>query len=169
MVKFSDSEICKSFVHKEKAKVIKYIEAMYNKNSKLNNIQNLKDRKLEACKESKLNPKDVDTIDVMEMKNEDVRKLVMYYLSIFQNSNQFHQLITDQQLFWSIQEIIVKPIEDVDEDSIMEKYKKRTALSETADNLAKRINRLYSEIYATDELKDEAKEFVRHIHRLLML
>lgn len=164
MLKFSEFDVCRNYVHKDKAKIIAYIEALYNKESALNNIQNLQDRKIAACQQVKLNPKDEYVISMMAMKEPVVNDLIFVYLSQFQNSNAFHQLCSDQQLFWSIQQVINKPMDTQDEDEVIEKYAKRAKLSETADEISKRINRLYSEIYSQEDSREKA---VAHITQML--
>lgn len=164
-MKFIDFDVCKDFINKDKTKIIRYIELVYNKESILNGIQNLKERKNEACRQAKLDLGDSSTKKIMNLRNEEVNTLIFHYLSIFQNSNSFHQLCTDQQLFWSIQQILMKPIQTDDEDEIIEKYKKRGALSESADQIKMRINRLYSEIFFSEDFKEIALTQVRQMNR----
>jgi hypothetical protein len=165
MVKFSDFDVCKKFTHKDKAKILKYVELMYSKDSALNNIQNLKDRKTEACTQAKLNPKEKEMVEIMGMQNLIVNDLIFVYLSQFQSSNSYHQLCTDQQLYWSIQQLLMKPLEVDDEEELTARYEKRAKLSETSDSLIKRINRLYSEIYAIEEVREMAVSHVRQMLR----
>lgn len=136
---------------------------MYSQESPLNNIQNLQERKAEACKKAKLSPADDSVIDIMEMRNEETNELIFHYLSFYQNSNSFHQLCTDQQMFWNIQQALNKPVNCDDEDSIIAKYEKRTKLSEASDALKRRINALYGEIYKTKEVQDIAVTVVRQM------
>jgi len=157
-------DVCQRFAHKDKNKIFLFISLLYSKDSALNNIQNLSERKREAAQQAKLNLKDPEVIDMMDLQNEAVNKLIFAYLSSFQNSNSYHKLCSDQQLFWDIQSILMSPIKTQDEDEIMDKYKKRGDLSKTSDELLVRINRLYSEIYAHEEVKDMA---VMHVTQML--
>lgn len=165
MIKFSDMDVCQRFVSKDKNKILSYIERLYAKESPLNNIQNLSERKREAAQQAKLNLKDPEVIEIMDLQNDAVNKLIFAYLSSYQNSNSFHKLCSDQQLFWDIQSILMSPISTDDEDQLMEKYKKRGALSETSDDLLRRINRLYSEIYATEDVQEMAFTSIRQMLR----
>jgi hypothetical protein len=163
MAEFKDMEVCLSYKGKDKLKVIKYIELLYSKESPLNNIQNLGDRKVEACKQAKLNPHDTYVKEIMDLKNKDVFGLIFCYLSTFNNDNEFHLLMTDQQLLWSIQKILMTPVETEDEDELMDKYKKRAELSKTSDELSKRITRRLSEIYTQEDVREEATNFIRQM------
>lgn len=165
MAKFSDLDICQRFVNKDKAKIISYIELLYSKESTINSIQNLSERKREACKLSKLNPVDQEVISIMDLKHEEVNKLIFAYLSVYQSSNSYHKLCSDQQLFWDIQRILMSPAGTEDEDTLMAKYKKRGELSSTSDELLKRINRLYSEIYTQEDAIDLAVTNIRQMLR----
>ncbi len=164
-MKFSDFEACKNFVNKDKNKIIRYIEILYSKDSPLNSIQNLLERKREACKQAKLNPVDQESINIMDMKNKDVNNLVFTYLSLYQNNNLFTQLCQDQQLVWNIQQLLLSVPDISDEDKLGDIYKKRSALSDTSDGIIKRINRLYGEIYSSDEETTEMA--VAHVTQML--
>jgi len=165
MVKFSELDVCKRFVNKDKNKIIVYIENLYRKDSELNNIQNLSERKRAACEKAKLNPKDTEVLSIMDLQHEEVNKLIFAFLSTFQNSNSYHKLMSDQQLFWDIQKILMSPAGVDDEDELMSKYKKRGELSKTSDELLIRINRLYSEIFTEEETQDMAHTIVRQMMR----
>jgi len=165
MVKFSDFDVCQSFVHKDKAKILSYISLLYDRESSLNGIQNLSDRKREACSRAKLDARDPEIISIMDMQHEQVNKLIFAYLSQFQNSNAYHKLCSDQQLFWDIQKILMSPGGTDDEDKLMEKYKKRGDLSKTADQLLTTINKLFSEIYKDDDVQEVAATMMRQMLR----
>lgn len=164
MGKFSDLDVCQRFVHKDKNKILAYISFLYDRDSDLNNIQHLDERKREACLRSKLDFDDPEVKSIMEMKNDQVNKLIFDYLSIFQNNNSYHKLCTDQQMFWDIQKILMTSPTTTDEDELMKKYKSRGELSKTSDDILSRINRLYNEIYLYDEVKEVA---VSHVTQML--
>lgn len=165
MAKFSDFDVCNKFVHKDKAKIIFFISVLYSKDSALNNIQNISERKREACKQAKLNELDPEVIQIMDLQHTEVNKLIFEYLSIYQNSNKYHKLCADQQLFWDIQKILMSSGGTADEDELMDKYKKRGDLSKTSDELLSRINKYYSEIYASEEVQEMAVTHVRQMMR----
>lgn len=165
MVKFSDFKECREFRHPDKAKIIKYIELLYHKDSELNGIQNLMDRKMEACKNAKLNPSAEDIQNIMDMRDESVNFLIFLYLSQFQSSNEFHQLCMDQQLLWNIQQLLAMPVTSVDEDEIMKKYEKRTDLSKKATELITKINKGISEIYTSDDKTQDV--MISHVRQMM--
>ncbi|HTJ52610.1 MAG TPA: hypothetical protein VL443_24310 [Cyclobacteriaceae bacterium] len=133
---------------------------MYSKDSPLNNIQNLSERKRAACLQAKLSDKDPEMIKIMDLQHEEVNKLIFAYLAEFQNHNKYLKLCSDQQLFWDIQKILLSPIGVEDEDKIMEKYKKRGDLSKTADEVLTRINKLFSDIFAHEDTQEMAQTVI---------
>ena len=138
MKKFSDTDIAKAFQHREKNKVLAYIELMYGQKSELNKIQDLKERKKTAMSIAKLNPEDEAMQDVMEMKNDTVNDLIFYYRGMFQNSNQYDLLSSKQQLFWDVRKIISTPVneDDFKDGDMLEKK------NEITDGSFKRIKRI---------------------------
>lgn len=164
-MKFEDLEICKRFIHPEKKKILTYVGLLYSVESPLNGIQNLQERKLEACKQAKLDPKHIDVISIMELKHKQVNDIIFVYLSEYQHHNAYQQLCQDQQLFWNISQLLMKPLEVDDEDSLTSKYSNRMKLSEQADGLVKRIRRLYAEIYREEETQEMAETHVRQMLR----
>lgn len=124
---------------------------MYDQKSKLNKVQNLQERKEEAAKKAKMDITKKPIQDIMDMKNEDVNRLIFYYLSYFQHNNRFDLLMSDQQLFWNIQKILKDPIEDgLTKEQIVEEIDTRAALSKRGHEIQARIDYLYSEIYGGD-------------------
>jgi hypothetical protein len=94
--------------------------------------------------------------------------LIFHYLSYYQNSNAFQQLINDQVQFWNIQRILAKPVQledDQDEDKLVAKYKKRGELSELSDAIRKRINVLKAEIFKSEKTQEIAGAFIRQVLR----
>lgn len=160
MLRFSELEVCKQFRHKDKVKILVYIEKMFSKDSPLNSMQNLSDRKREACKLAKLNDRDPEVLEIMDLQNKEVNELIFIYLAEFQHSNKYLKLCSDQHLFWSIQKIIMSPIGTDDEDKIMSKYKSRGDLSKTSDDLLIRINRYFAEIFSNEETQEMAETII---------
>jgi hypothetical protein len=165
MQKFSDFDICKEFKHKDKNKIIKYIEVMYSKDSQLNEIQNLQDRKIKACKLAKLDPDTKYVKEIMRLENEEVRNIIVSYLSFYQNNNEFVQLIVDQQLLWGIHEALLSPPSIDANTDFSEIYKKRGAMSTLSDEITRRVNRAYTSLYATEEIKEAAHQMVSQMKR----
>jgi len=140
----------------KKEEIKRYIELMYNKNSDLNKIEDLKERKIQAAIKAKLDPNDPEVIKIMELKNEKVRGEIIEYLNRC-NSNAFVKLIGDQQLFWGLQQILMKPLEDeVDTNKLM-------TISERSEELVERIENGYKKIYLEQELADEGKKVIKMI------
>ena len=160
MLKFSEFDVCKNFVHKDKHKIITYIQLLYAKDSDLNNIQNLSERKREACRRAKLDEFSLDIVEIMDLQNKEINELIFTYLAEFQHHNKYIKLCSDQQLFWDIQKILLSPIGVEDEDTIMEKYQKRGVLSKTSDDVLTRINRLYAEIFHNEETQEMGETII---------
>ena len=136
---------------------------MYSEDSTLISISNLKERKLEAAKKAGLSPTDDFTIDVMELKNDDVNELIFHFQSYYQYDNAFQQLCTDQQLFWDIQEALAKRTDETDLAAILDSHAKKAKASEFSNDLRKRINALMSEIYKTEDEIEMAATFIPKI------
>lgn len=164
---FSEFEVCKKFKHKDKNKILLFIESLYNRKSPLNKIQDLGERKLAACEKAKLNPAEPWVIEIMELKNEVVSDLIEAYLGLYQNSNKYHKLISDQQLFLSMMRLISKPFDEetlADEELAEKKMKLRSSISDQADKLLIKIEHSLSEIYGSNEVIEMAE---MHIRKLL--
>lgn len=140
----------------KKEDIEKYIELMYSQKSTLNKIEDLSERKIQAATKAKLNPEDPEIKNIMELKNEKVRVKIINYLNK-NNSNLFVKLISDQQLFWNMQQRLMKPLEDEDDTS------KLMAISEKSEELVERIEKNYQKLYGQPELVEEAKNVIRMI------
>lgn len=140
----------------KKEDIEKYIELMYSQKSALNKIEDLNERKMQAVTKAKLNPEDPEIKNIMELKNEKVRVKIINYLNK-NNSNLFVKLISDQQLFWNMQQRLMKPLEDDDDTS------KLMAISEKSEELVERIEKNYQKLYGQSELVEEAKNVIRMI------
>ncbi len=151
MNKFSELPVVREYSHKDKSKLIKYIEIMYSKTSELNKIDNLTDRKKEACKRSGLMYD--EAADYITLKKDSpVANLVFQYLSYFCHSNKFHNLVANQQLFWRMQTIMMTNDEDLDQSIKM---------SKESEALLSRIQRQLSELYGANELVELAEMEIR--------
>ena len=151
MNKFSELPIVQEYQHKDKSKLIKYIEILYSKSSELNKIDNLNDRKREACKRSGL-VYDEGADYITLKKDSKMAHLVYCYLSYFCQSNKFHNLIANQQLFWRMQNIMMADDQDLDE---------AIKMSEKSEQLLSRIHRQLSEIFGSSDIIEIAEMEVR--------
>ncbi len=155
MVKsFRESDICKNFVAKNREKILDFIEALYDQKSPLNQIDNLDDRKLEACQIAKLNPKDDEVKAILALKNADVLELIFYYIEVCQNNNVYSSLMSRQQLFSNLQRDIMTATD----------VKKALDLSDRSDQLRDQIKSDYAELYEKvggKELVEKAQKMVR--------
>lgn len=165
---FKDFEIYKNFKNKDKEKIYLYLSAMYDQKSPLNAIQDLGEKKLEAALKSGLNPKDSYVKDIMDLKDKAFEELLFHYLSYYQFNNRFQLLITKQQLFWSMQRVMNRPLneDEEDEEVMRKKLNARYAISNDAKSLIDEIEYLKSEIYGTDDVKKMAE---MHVRKMLTL
>jgi len=154
MKKFSDFPVVKEYQHKEKPKILKYIELMYSKGSDLVKVEDMDERKKLACIKAGIKPDDHQ--DLVNLTKESAESnLVFIYLSYFQNNNKFHNLIASQQLLWRIHKIMMT----ADDSNIDQAIK----LGKESDSLCNRIDQLMSEIYGAQEVKEVAATEVRKI------
>jgi hypothetical protein len=97
----------------EKTKIVqRYIELVYNEKSQLNEIGDLAERKLEACRIAKLDENSKEAIAIMDMVNKDVNEQIIQYI-IANNSHEFALLIADQHLFADQIKQILDPMTDI--------------------------------------------------------
>lgn len=146
---FKSSELVKQFAHKDKDKIIQYVELMYSEKSELNQINDLTQRKRKAIEESGIT--DHDLIEsLVNLSNDDLNLIIFEYLTR-QNSNKYTQLCADQQLLWEMQQEILKPIEGDSKDERLKAVEYKDKVSIRSTDLLRRINQVYSEIYRNDE------------------
>lgn len=145
------SNYAKSFTHPEKEAVLKYIPLIYSKDSKLQKIENLEERKKQAAKQAGL-----EDLTILELKNKEVNKLIIDYLSEEFNL-KFTLLITKLELLWTLIKKLREPMED---GEIADQVKLKGVLDEMCDRLEASCTKLIAEIY-TSEMKDTAMEVVK--------
>lgn len=151
MNKFSELPVVREYQHKDKSKLIKYIEILYSKTSELNKVDDLSDRKKEACKRSGLTyDEEADYITLK--KDSPVAHLIYCYLSYFCHSNKFHNLVANQQLFWRMQNIMMTNDEDLDQ---------ALKMSKESEALLSRIQRQLSELYGSNDMIELAEMEIR--------
>lgn len=131
--------------------VQKYIELVYSEKSKLNEIIDLTDRKLEACNIAKLDSKSPEVVAIMEMKDETVSPKIIDYL-IANNSYEFTLLLADQHLFTTQIKQMLDPTIDI---MIQNK------LSENSDKLLLRIKARMQLIFQGDAESKLAGDKIR--------
>lgn len=148
MVDYSEIEEFSSFKRTGKPKIIKYIELCFDKDSPLNQIQNFRERQLKAAKKSKMDITDDNTLAIIDFRDMEVNVLINTFLGKINNSNLYDSLISNQFIFWSIQEEMRKPIDS-------KKLRERTDLSKLSETIEERISVLMKKIYGVDEDVEE--------------
>jgi vacuolar-type H+-ATPase subunit I/STV1 len=163
---FKEFDVCKSFKHKSKEKLLKYLDELYDQKSSFNSVSSLIERKKLICQKVGLDPEEVK--DILENKNEQFCQVIFHYQSFYKNNNAHQQLLNDQNLFWGIQLLLSNPMAiDLDEDQLSEKFKKRADLSRLSNDVQKRINETLSVMYKDDEaMKEIAGSTIRQTIRM---
>lgn len=146
-MKFSETDITTGV----DAKLIAYIEKMNAKDSSLNKIENLEERKKLAMKECSLQA---------IPETEEFKRLVVYYLSYFQHYNEYTLLRTREEL---LQEVMASMGESLvatkDEDKKLKNVKLKGDLDQLAERLVEGCEKLRKKIYG--ELEDVASEVIK--------
>lgn len=158
---FKDFEIFKSYKHKNKEKLLLYLELAYDPDSPLNSETNIDKLKVEAAERAGLDSNDEWVKAVIETKDDQVNEIIFEYSSYYINSNAFQQLRNDQEIFWGIQKLLSKRPDMDDEDALSAKYEKRMKLSAQCDDLRHRINGLLTEIYKDEKVREIATNIIR--------
>ncbi len=140
--------------HSEDDSQLRYIELMYSEDSELNKIENLEERKQLACKKAGLDPTNLFVKTMMEMTNPKSNVRIVNYLNK-NNSNAYVKLMSDQQLFYNMQRILMDP-EKVDLDLWMK-------ISERSEELMERIRVFTKQIYKHNEVIQVAEKQIRMI------
>lgn len=161
-MEFRENDVVKDFKHKDKEKIIHYIELLYSEKSELNQINDLTERKKSACR--KANITDVKLAEsLMNLSDDPLTALIFHYLSS-QNSNKYTQLCADQQTLWEMQQEILKPIDGDSKDERLKAVEYKDKVSIRCHDLLRRINQSYSDIYKEEE---EIAAAVRTIHSMV--
>lgn len=154
MKKFSDFPVVKEFQHKDKAKVLKYIELMFNKSSNLIKIENMDERIRVACGKAGIKPE--DHVNLISLKKDSQEAhLVFVYLSHYQNNNKFHNLLAAQLLLWRMQRMMMET-----DASDMEQALK---WSKESEGLSNRIDNMMSELYGAPTVVEMATTETRKV------
>lgn len=146
-MKFADLDIARG----TDPKLLSYIEKMNSKESALNRIENLEERKKAALKECGLQSISED---------EAFKKLVVYYLSYFQHNNKYTLLRTREELLQEVMENMRESLEKTpDEDKKLKNVKLKGDLDQLAERLVEGCEKLYKEIYG--ELAETARDVIK--------
>lgn len=116
-------------------------------------------RKIEACREAKLDSIDPKVIEMMDLKNPDVNNLIFLFHT-FQSDERVTQLNRDIQLLWDIDQLLFSRTEIADEDELMEKLSKRADLSKKAAEITSRVQIYRSEIWPQEEVRNMSVTYV---------
>jgi hypothetical protein len=137
-----------------------YIHLVYSDKSELNRIQDLEERKKVACEKAKL--KYDDNLDMIHMKDDKVNEAIFDFLRK-QTPNKFILLISNQHLFWEMQQKLMKPLkaDDDDEESCLKEVNLKNTISEKSDSLLERIEKLYKDVFRDTESVSMAVTKVR--------
>lgn len=137
-----------------------YIELVYSEKSPLSNIMNLHEKKIAACRKVGMSPDTQQAKRIMNLEDEKTREQIIDYMC--QNeSNEFMNLMSDQQLFWDIQEHKMKPLVSTDDDEKMAKAMNlRNTMSVNSKELLLRINESYKIIFKGPQEISAAKKKV---------
>jgi hypothetical protein len=157
VLKFKDLEICKNYQSKDKAKILTCLDLLLNKQSELNKIQNIDERRAEACRQSGVKSAAI-------FNDLQVQDLIFHYLSYFQHSNEFHLLYNDQVLYWDLMKQMMKPVESGSED---DGYDQKLKISEKAGALLQRIELRFARLFNADEIGSDIVDMVETKIRML--
>jgi hypothetical protein len=145
-------------------KTLKYISLLYSKDSELNKISSLDERKKEACKKAGLDY--AKSQDIINLKDKKINREIFDFLSS-ENPNEYVMLISDQQLFWEMQHIKMEPLDRgtgsnlLDDESILKSINLKNTVSAKSEELLERINRTYEKIYNHKDEIEMAKQHLR--------
>lgn len=145
-------------------KTLKYISLLYSKDSELNKISSLDERKKEACKKAGLDY--AKSQDIINLKDKKINREIFDFLSS-ENPNEYVMLISDQQLFWEMQHIKMEPLDRgtgsnlLDDESILKSINLKNTVSAKSEELLERINRTYEKIYNHKDEIEMAKQQLR--------
>jgi hypothetical protein len=152
----------------KEAQLKKYIELVYAQDSELRKIENLMDRKIAAL--MKMAIPDSDEIQaIIYLKDNNARQSILKFIRE-NNSNKCALLDSREQLFWELQERLMKPLTssykngdnnvDIDDESMLKAVNLKTTISDKAEALLEGIDRLKRQIYIGDD-EIEASDIIK--------
>lgn len=137
-----------------------YIDLVYSQKSPLIHIINLDERKKKACNQLKIDPKSEGFKKIIELQDEKSRDIIIDYLCK-NETNEFMNLMSDQQLFLDIQYLKMTPLTVTDdEEKMLKAMNLKTTMSLKAEELLTRMNVSYVKIFKGDAEIKEAKKKV---------
>jgi hypothetical protein len=145
-------------------KTLKYITLLYSKDSELNKISSLDERKKTACKQAGLDWN--KNQDIVNLKDKKINREIFDFLSS-ENPNEYVMLVSDQQLFWEMQHIKMEPLDRgvgddmLDDDQILKNMNLKNTLAVNDEKLLEKIKRTYETIYKTTAEIEMAQEQIR--------
>lgn len=138
-----------------------YIELVYSEKSQFTHILNINDRKKVVCKHLKLNPEDDDVKKLIDLQDEKCRDTIIEYLCK-NESNEYMNLLSDQQLFLDIQYLKMTPlIPSDDEEKMLKSMNLKTTMSQKAEELNNRMAESYKKIFKGGPEISEAKKKIK--------
>lgn len=137
-----------------------YIDLVYSEKSDLNQVQDLQERKKQACAKAKLDFNSESTQNIVHMKDKDVNTRIYDYL-VKNNSNDFILLVSNQHLFWEMQQRLIEPLSKHDTDTDLKDLELKTKISEKSETLLERINQRYKAIFKGEEESEMAGQKIR--------
>lgn len=144
--------------------VKKYIELMYTKDSELNKIQNLDERKKVACEKAGLDFE--KSQHIVLLTDKDVREQIFKFLEA-NSPNEYMMLVSDEQLFVDMQHMKMEPLQlkdgenTVDDDRRLKNMNLKNTLSENSEKILDRINRTREKVYKDPEIIEASKDKIR--------
>lgn len=128
---------------------VEYIKLVYGKNSPLNAIEDINERKKIASERIGL------TVD---NEDEKTRKLILEFLRE-QNHFKNSLFVSKQELYWESLEVLREPLKKGDDDKRLKNIKLKGDLNDLCGKLVLEMDALRADIYG-DEFKEEATKTV---------
>jgi hypothetical protein len=152
----------------KEAQLKKYISLVYSQDSELRKIENLMDRKKAALDKIGI-PDSHEIQDIIRLKDNNTRQTILTFIRE-NNSNKCALLDSREQLFWELQDRLMKPLTssykngdnniDIDDESMLKAVNLKTTISDKAEALLEGIDRLKRQIYlGEDEI--EASDVIK--------
>lgn len=141
MKPFATTAIAKAFFHPDRDAILKYVELICNKESAVQEIVDLEDRKAAARTKAKWG----GTEDKDLLKTID--DLIFHYLSYYQANHDFALLLSREELFVKFLRAIREPVDMADQDRAMKTTKIQGDINKLLEELLNGIKALRIQIY----------------------
>jgi hypothetical protein len=96
--------------------------------------------------------------DEETLKDPQVRGLIHYYLSYYQNNGKFQLLFNYMLTQWNVSKLFLEEWVEADVESITKKVTMMDKMTDLSSKLNEKIEVLFSEIYGDDEVIGIAKD-----------